>query len=637
MPILFLISVLLSGQLLAADRIAFMRESGDKKAIYLFENESLKEVPSEAPWNLYPTLTSDGRHLAYVSTGPTAHNTPNSSIRLRALGTDRLEQWTSGKDFSIHPSFSRNGNFLAYSAPLGQEGTHHIAILDLNQERSKGAEYINGILRYDIKADPRVLPSNEHCYFPALSQDGDFVVYQRNRLGRREIVRRDLKTDKITILSTQSEQSRSPALSPDDRYVAFASKAKTNWDIYLYDLEQRTQIRLTFDKGEDFAPAFRSDGTLVFASNRRGSFEIYDVNYALKGPVGETPLISVAEDRSISLYAPAASGELSLRKGRLSDLPQPARSSFGTARIGTRIFIAGGHAGKEHTYPPESFLKRFEVFNPSTGRWRRLRNRPIAAHGYGLAAYRHFIYAFGGFQYSAKHIPKWRSSDLIHRYNRRTNRWRTVGRLPRRRSSNVVAQVGHLVYLIGGWDATPRFEKDYEGTFHREIDLFNLKTGQITPNVAQLPDPLRRALSGTVLGNTIHIMGGITKGGSHFNLVDAVSTFDTETKKWGKLPKLPFATFAPAGGTLNGTLWMFGGMRKVGKMDYQYLDSIYRLDPKSGWVHVGRTLMEKKGFSQVVDYGKNTLILLGGHSYDNGDAPTKTIEWMHWNTSRNSP
>ena len=190
-----------------------------------------------------------------------------------------------------------------------------------------------------------------------------------------------------------------------------------NWDIYLYDLKTNTEQRLTFGKGRDFAPAFRSDGTLVFASDRRESFEIFELNYVQKGPVSKEPLISANNEAGVSFYAPAVSSELSLKKGRLTDLRKPARSSFGTARIRNWVFVSGGHQGMEHTYPPSSFLKRFEVLNLRTGRWHRLRNRPIAAHGYGLAAYGNYIYAFGGFQYSAKHNPKWRSSNLIHRYN----------------------------------------------------------------------------------------------------------------------------------------------------------------------------------------------------------------------------
>ncbi len=253
-------------------------------------------------------------------------------------------------------------------------------------------------------------------------------------------------------------------------------------------------------------------------------------------------------------------------------------------------------------------------------------------HGFSLAAYKNYIYAFGGFTFSPDHSPKWKSVSIIERYDIAANTWTVVANLDRPRSSNVVARVGSKVYIMAGWDSTPKKEKDFEGTFLDSIEVFDLETEQTSLSDIKIPNPLRRALSSVVIGDEILLVGGLGVGASHFELLDKVTAFNTKTLTWRELPKLPFATFAPATGFMNNQLFVLGGMYKTGPMDYVYVNHIYTLNlekKENSWQHLGRHLSQAKGFSQVVNLSQDVLGILGGHTYEGDeDHPVASFETL---------
>jgi N-acetylneuraminic acid mutarotase len=422
-----------------------------------------------------------------------------------------------------------------------------------------------------------------------------------------------------------------PALSFDNRWLAYTSFINGKWDIYLADRFGKDVLRATTAPGHNFAPCFRPDGSLVFASDRQGGhFQLYEIpaEEMVKRTFHDRPLVKSAGDA----YAPSLSGDLAFAQRLLPQMNEPARSSFGALRMGRKIFVAGGHQGHEHTYPKESFLDKLEYFDLDLQRWVEAAPRPVPCHGYNIAGDGKYLYAFGGFAYSAEHSPKWKSLDEIDRYDVEKNRWERLSgpgqKLLSPRSSNVVAQLGTKVYLLGGWDSTPQKKGDAEGRFLRTIEVFDLTTEKISLSKDVLPDPLRRALSGVVVGDEILLVGGLGQGASHFQLLDNVTAYNPMTGKWRELPKLPFATFAPATGAIGGELFVFGGMFKVGPEAYDYVGHVFSLPSGvTTWRHTGRYLSGKKGFSMVVPLSDKELGILGGHSYHDGtDGPVTAFE-----------
>ncbi len=594
----FLITFLVTNLCLASS-IVFMHEQNNKKEIHYTNDQGLSStrISLENEIALYPDIDPSGRKIVYAY----GQSVDKLGLKIYDLKEKKMRVIVEPKGLVLHPRFSKNGLDIIFSASFDGK-KHEIYRLELK-----------------TRALHKVISHEDNDYFFAsAAQDNSFYIYQENRKDKsRHIVLKHLVEDKVI----EIDEGMSPALSKDQNKIAYTKKVDGNWDIYTYDRITKKIERMTSHKSMDFAPTFDAKGNIIFASTRLN--DTFNLHY--KSQQGVSALTTISEGTN---YSPRVSGDISYQQALLPKIPGEPRSSFGTIYHQGKIYVVGGHQGPEHTYPPESFVGTLDIYDVATKTWKRGADRPHKCHGFSVAAYGNYIYAFGGFAYSKDHTPKWKSLNVVERYNIKENKWETVAHMPRNRSSNVVAQFGDQVYLIGGWDATPKFEDDIDGTFHDEVDVFDLETQTFSTLKERLPLK-RRAFTGVVdeQNRKIHLIGGISESGSHFSLLKQVTILDLSTYSFSELTELPFATFAPAAGLLNGKIFVFGGMFKTGKWSYEYVPHIYEYDlKKASWNHTGRYVNEAKGFSQVINYN-DQLGILGGHTYlEDRDTPLSTFE-----------
>ena len=583
----------------AQERLVFLVEDDIGK--YVGSSIDLKTVDylvKDLDWNLYPTISSDGKKMAYIKGADSEH----LRLILRELSTGK-ERAFGPAGFVLHPKFSQNGKSLFFS--MKDNGINKI-----------------GFIKNLEKAEIKFLTKTNDSFFPSPFQSAELIVYQRNS-EKKEIVLKNLLNGEIEVIA----EGMSPALSKDERFIAYTSKKDENWDINIYDRFSKKTIKVTSHESRDFSPSFDRHNNLIFTSDRleNGVFSIYKKNYLswLKKKEESTLLIS---KKGTSFYAPHISGLPKYKTDLEAKMPGEARSSFGAINHKGEVYIVGGHQGAEHTYPPESFTGRVSSYHLKTKNWSKRAPRLFPSHGFQLVSYKNSIFAFGGFAYEKSTSPKWKSLSVVEKYNPKDDKWTRVADMPRKRSSNIVARIGDKVYLVGGWDATPKFKDDIDGTFHDEIDVFDLKTESWSTLKVKLPLK-RRAFSAFVKNDRIYMLGGISESGSHFNLLNNFTEFDPEKEQFKELAPLPFGTFAPASGSLKDEAYLFGGMFKTGEWNYEYVPHIYRYSFKlKKWEHTGRYLNEYKGFSQTVKIGA-CLGVLGGHSYKDGkDSPIDSFE-----------
>lgn len=592
----------------------YMKEDSSGKSIQLQRDSqsptTLNEV-SQKLWAIYPDISPDGNEFIYCEgegQGDLHLTYHNKKINL----TQRFSLQEKG--MLLHPKFSKNKQWIFYSAP-NMNGKNTIFYFDRAAEVTRqGAQLFD----YSLTNAKTLAPEDE-AYFPRPSSDGNFVVYQRNLPGKKEIVLLDRLENKKQVLA----EGMSPALSFDERQIAFTSKKDGNWNIYVIDRVTGVTTQMTTDEKDEMAPTFMPDGTLVFASNKSGHFRIFKLKNSKW-----IQIVEAGETSEVDFYSPQFSGEINYHQAELAPFIGNPRSSFGTVSHEGKIYMAGGHQGAEHTYPPESFTDTFLVYDISSNAWRQLAPRPAKAHGYELAAAGNYVYAFGGFAYSADHKPRWKSLSSIDRYDIKNDKWETIAKLSSPRSSNVAVTIEGKVYLLGGWNSTPKFENDLDGTFLDSIEIFDLKSEKLVLAPYKMALPLRRALTGIELNGKIILIGGLGVGASHFELLNNVTAIDPLDGSSSELTPMPFATFAPAAEILKDELLVFGGMFKTGPMNYEYVSHIYSMDiNKLSWRHTGRYLKETKGFSQVFPISSSKLGVLGGHRYFEGqDSPVSTFE-----------
>ncbi len=635
----------------AVSKVAFQKQTDSQRLIIVANDDgSGQEVISNPKLDTYhPEISNDGRYVAYSRGTIRQGQEVSVEIVVKNIETGIVEVWTPKGNQYIHAEFSGNDQFLVYSGYNERNGKQNIHVIDLEKERQEAnfkVAIINGELTYIYDVIPEVIESTYDCYAPTLASDASFIIYHRtldktNKRAPKQLMMYNRGSQRFTELTNKNKHAMFPSLSMDERYVAYVSKDGGQWDIYLYDLWKKSTIAVTEDTNMEFTPVFAADNTLYytrFTPSSDGEDQI-DVYYIPKEQVLDSSKKAeprpYLNDPNAAEYVPSFSNPNELKSNILPDLLSPERSSFGAVFHNEKIYIAGGHQGPEHTYPEESFLRQVEVYDLKTKTWQSLAPMNTPKHGFQMVAYKEYLYVFGGFAYSANHLPAWKSLDTIERYNIRTNTWEVLDqKLPRRRSSNAIAKVDNKVYLLGGWDSTPKFENDKDGLFLKEVDVFDLQKEKVFVSSTRMPHPLRRALSAVVVKDEIYLMGGIGEGVSHFDWIDNVTALKPKNNTWRELPPLPFATFAPGVGEIKGDLYLIGGMILKNKATYDlnYVDDIYKFDQeKQNWSHTGVFLNQNKGFPQVVPMPKNSLGILGGHTYEftpDGvrDHPVKSFE-----------
>lgn len=608
-------SLIVLGLLISSTSYAdfvYMRENEAGKSVQLHANEQISTLndSSNKQWAIYPDVTPDGNEFIYCE-GMAADDLHLTYQNKKKNLTQVFN--LSQKGMLLHPKFSKNGKFIFYSAPTAN-GKNTIFFFDRQELTSK-----QGNLSSYSLAEAKMLVPGEEAYFPRPSSDANFVVYQRNTNGKKEIVLFDRLEDKKTVLA----EGMSPALSFDETTIAFTSKKDGNWNVYTIDRITKVVTQMTSDAKDEMAPTFMPDNTLVFASNKSGHYRLFKLQNSKWEQI-----VAAGESEEVDFYSPQFTGNTVYVQSEKAPFIGTPRSSFGTVSHEGKIYMAGGHQGAEHTYPVESFTDTFIAYDIQTNTWKELAPRPYKAHGYQIAAHGNYIYAFGGFAFADEYAPKWKSIAQIDRYDIKENKWETIGQLATPRSSNVAITIDEKVYLVGGWDGTPKFKNDYDGTFKDSIEIFDLKTEKSTIASYKIPSPVRRALTGIEHNGRIILIGGLGEGASHFELIRKVTAIDPVTGASEELAELPFATFAPAAEVLNGELLVFGGMFKTGPMNYEYVSHIYSMNlSDKKWSHTGRFMKETKGFSQVFHLDNKTLGILGGHKYLEGmDSPVSTFE-----------
>ena len=117
---------------------------------------------------------------------------------------------------------------------------------------------------------------------PCCSPDGTRILVVRffNDTGRFEIVLASADGKFLKrVTKSETEDSTSPAWSPDGKRIAFQSGEFNNPSIYVMNADGSDRLRITPDKSNDRGPAWSPDGTrIAFSSYRDGKQGVFVMN-----------------------------------------------------------------------------------------------------------------------------------------------------------------------------------------------------------------------------------------------------------------------------------------------------------------------------------------------------------------------
>jgi TolB protein len=165
------------------------------------------------------------------------------------------------------------------AAPPAENPAGHI-VLTCQLYRVQSSEQIC-IMNADGSGYRRLtLDDGYRHYYPSLSPDGRAVVYSQYRQDNiYEIYELSLADGIARRLTDRLGALTGPAISPDGRFVAFMRWTLASDQDQLWVMERDgSQPRRVVD-GTGWDPTWSPDGTtLLFASDRAGSVQLYTVN-----------------------------------------------------------------------------------------------------------------------------------------------------------------------------------------------------------------------------------------------------------------------------------------------------------------------------------------------------------------------
>jgi hypothetical protein len=112
---------------------------------------------------------------------------------------------------------------------------------------------------------------------PVWSKDGKTIFFIEGDGTSAELMSLDIASKSATQITTDQFEDRDPAVSPDGKYIAFAStRAGKGFDLYLYDTTTKLIWALPTMDGDERHPAWSPDSThLVFSGGTKGSEDLF--------------------------------------------------------------------------------------------------------------------------------------------------------------------------------------------------------------------------------------------------------------------------------------------------------------------------------------------------------------------------
>ena len=232
---------------------------------------------------LAPSLSNDGKHIAFISIGSFLRGEVFPDLWLGDGETGRrikrLVKSTTDPNFEelrllySQSSFSPDGRLLAFTAQ--REGRDVLYLLDVRKQKT--------IFRFDMPL--------EGVTSPAWSPDGRQIVFSGNKGGITDLYVVDRDGKNLRRLTNDRHGDLQPQWSPDGGTIAFASDRGrqtdfenlkfSRWQVSLYDVESGRVSVVPDQASQNLNPMWAPDGkSIAFVSDRTGipNIFIYDLD-----------------------------------------------------------------------------------------------------------------------------------------------------------------------------------------------------------------------------------------------------------------------------------------------------------------------------------------------------------------------
>ena len=239
--------------------------------------QTVTRLTSDPADDIQPTFSPDGNFVAYAS-----NRSGNWDLYVMTSDGRRPFQVTSSLSHEIHPSWSPDGSRLCYSQYNTRTGQWELWIVEV--------------------ANPANRKFIAYGLFPAWcpSASTNRIAFQLARHRGTQLFSIwtvDLVDDEARYLTevvpaTSQTAAIGPAWSPDGTTLAYTTveiatdpetgklstdRVSRGDDIWVSAVDGTSRVRLTGDRTSDWSPVWAADGRIYFSSNRAGTDNIWSL------------------------------------------------------------------------------------------------------------------------------------------------------------------------------------------------------------------------------------------------------------------------------------------------------------------------------------------------------------------------
>jgi len=234
-------------------KIAFVSTGSGKKEIYICDFDGYN--PTRLTYNdsisLFPSWSSNGQYLAYTS-----YKGGKPDIYIRNLA-DKRESVIAQEGLNITPAWAPGR--LELAATMSFSGDQEIYLLTGTGKMIK-----------------RLTNNRGSDVSPTWSPDGRKLAFVSNRTGGPQIYVLDLDSGNERRLTFEGKYITQPAWSPRGDKIAYSGQVGGFHQIFVIDVDGRNPVQLTRDGGDSESATWSPDGSLImFNSTREGPSRLY--------------------------------------------------------------------------------------------------------------------------------------------------------------------------------------------------------------------------------------------------------------------------------------------------------------------------------------------------------------------------
>jgi Tol biopolymer transport system component len=237
-----------------SDHIAFHSFRDGRADVFSMhaDGRNVTKLTSQGLSNMHPAWSRDGRWIAFSrDIGGFADE---EIFIMRADGSSQ-RRITDRPGQSSYPTWSPDGRRIAFVS--NGDGDNELYVIDVD-----GTDATGGI---GTRLTNRPGWDNR----PAWSPDGTRIAFESDRDGSIQLYVMNANGSGPLRLTNNAGFDGDPAWSPSSLKIAFQSTRGGNQDIYVINADGTNERRLTDHPADDFTPAWSPDGgRIAFTSNR---------------------------------------------------------------------------------------------------------------------------------------------------------------------------------------------------------------------------------------------------------------------------------------------------------------------------------------------------------------------------------